>query len=246
MRLVTYDYIFYGFEKEERICYSRLKELEERNLCRFCVDEPFRESGSLQRFFFEIFYGAQQWRNHDFVSSFIRLFAGPIWMHSSCYTFWIFFSFIVAKKKRARWRRKETKNQTRTENHLRRRLGGERKYERKKISLYECSLSDLCWFRFWLFWHRKKRAYKYFSTLRMCGFFIAFLRFVFIGVWFVYVYLLARVPAFAQKFASLLLCTSRWDLESLLSQLFFSLSREWKWRRRSNFSCKCFFNHGMK
>lgn len=87
MRSVTYDYIFYGFEK---ICYSRLKSFHwERNLCRFllyfCVDEPFRESGLL----FEIF---RPNNNKETTILFhLLFFDGPIWMHSSCYTFWFFF-----------------------------------------------------------------------------------------------------------------------------------------------------------
>lgn len=75
MRLVTYDYIFYGFEK--KICYSRLnlaaKTLwrAQRGLCRFRVDQPFRENGCFKGFSFFRFRNLhqQQRRNHDFFTS---------------------------------------------------------------------------------------------------------------------------------------------------------------------------------
>lgn len=122
-------------------------------------------------------------------SSLVSSIAGPIWMHSSCYTFY-------CGEKRGAIEEEETethKTKPEQENHL----GRRRRENMKEISLYECSLSDLCWFHFWLFWHR--RAYINISPIFRC---VALFSFSFRGVWFVYVCLLAREPAFLHNFAS--------------------------------------------
>lgn len=143
----------------------------------FCVDEPFRESGFFKGFvfllsrspfrvfFYEIFFLQQQQRNHDFV--------GPIWMHSSCYTFWV---LLWRKKKNGKEKKKKVKPNQNRESSSKCKIRCEVKMwtmrERIwKISLYECSLSDLCWFHFCsyinrLFW-QKMKTYKFsvfFST----------------------------------------------------------------------------------
>ena len=116
MRLVTYDYIFYGFEKEERICYSRLKELEERNLCRFCVDEPFRESGSLQRFFSKSF---TEPNNEETTILFLLLFGFSLAQFECILhvTHFEFFFLLLWRKKSAR-DEEEKKQKTKPEQRI--------------------------------------------------------------------------------------------------------------------------------
>lgn len=74
------------------------------NLCLFCVDEPFRESDFFKGPFSSRFRNLSDNNNHHEA-------VGPIWVHSSCYT------FFVAKIKFNHCRR--MRNWARTENHLR-------------------------------------------------------------------------------------------------------------------------------
>ena len=221
MRLVTYDYIFYGFEKEEKICYSRLKELEERNLCRFCVDEPFRESGSLQRFFFRNLLRSPTMKKPRFCFFFYSAFRWPNLNAFFMLHILIFFSFFYCGEKKSA-RDEEEKKQTKPEQRIiseddwgERENMKERKFHFMDVVYRICADSA-----FDCFGIEKKRAYKYFSTLRMCVFHsVSSSRFRWCLICLCL--FISTSARFCTKFASSLLCTSRWDLESLLSQLFF-------------------------
>lgn len=162
---------------------------------------------------------------------------GPIWMHSSCYTFLIFF-FYCGEKKRARWRRKETKKKSKPEQRII--SEDERENMKRKISLYECSLSDLCWFRLWLFWHSGKKSIQIFLHFYECVLFPSLLLFVFI--WWCLICLCLFISTSARFCTKI--CIIALMCFGVASFATISMGREWKWchlwRKRGSRYCSFF------
>lgn len=142
----------------------------------------------LQRFFFR---NLQQWRNHDFR-----------WPNLNA--FFMLHIFIVAKKQQHR--EKKRKNQTRTENHLRMKIKKKqrerwgREYEKfhfMNVVYRICADSALLVYKPTVLAKSvKKNFVSFFSThSSQPRLWVCFVSFSFAGVWFVYVYLLARMPA---------------------------------------------------